>query len=293
MNVKEPIDKLSAGPVHFAYTGWAFVDILPESNPSPDENFFLKYHHPYSFEADSWINSGRSTNKPVCIMNSGYSSGWCEESYGIELTAVEITCKACGDDNCTFIMAPPHKIEEHLKKYSETKPLNKKETFSVPTFFERKKVEEEMKKAKIKAEQSDRTKSEFLANMSHEMRTPLNAIKGYINLLKKESNSEVQKQYLDIVSQSSTHLLNLIDDILDLSKIEAQQLMIIKNVCSLKLIIADCFLTVSKELEKLNRNIILNYNISSEISEFIFADPIRLKQVLYHLIINALKFIKI
>ena len=58
MGLKDPVSKLSAGPVHFAYTGWAFVDILPESNPTPDENFFLKYHHPYSFEADSWLKSG-------------------------------------------------------------------------------------------------------------------------------------------------------------------------------------------------------------------------------------------
>src|SRR5690606_19860823 len=48
MNLKDPIEKLSAGPVHFAHSGWAFVDILPESNPSPNDNFFLKYHHPYS-----------------------------------------------------------------------------------------------------------------------------------------------------------------------------------------------------------------------------------------------------
>ena len=57
MDVKEPISKLSAGPIHFAYSGWAFVDILKESNPSPDENFFLKFNHPYSFEADSWIKA--------------------------------------------------------------------------------------------------------------------------------------------------------------------------------------------------------------------------------------------
>ena len=53
MNLTDPISKLSAGPIHFAYSGWAYVEILPESRPSGDENFFLKYNHPYSFEADS------------------------------------------------------------------------------------------------------------------------------------------------------------------------------------------------------------------------------------------------
>ena len=114
MNLTEPIAKMSAGPVHFAYSGWAYVDILPESSPSPDDNFYLIYHHPFSFEADSWIRSGKKSNTPVCIMNSGYSSGWCEESFGFPLTSVEVTCKAKGDEHCTFIMSPPHKIQEHI-----------------------------------------------------------------------------------------------------------------------------------------------------------------------------------
>jgi|GEM_PF-424384 len=116
MNLLDPVHKLSAGPVHFAYSGWAFVDILPESNPSPDENYFLKYHHPYSFEADSWLSKGKRSTEAVCIMNAAYSSGWCEESFGIPLTAVEICCRAKGDENCTFIMAPPHKIETYLEQ---------------------------------------------------------------------------------------------------------------------------------------------------------------------------------
>src|SRR6202008_3222330 len=134
------LSKLSAGPVHFAYTGWAFVDILPESSPSPDENFFLKYNHPFSFEADSWIRSKEKTNFPVCSMNAGYSSGWSEQSFGIELTSVEITCRAKGDKNCTFIMAPPHKIAMHLNR--EGKKHRKKVKYDIPLFFERKKIEE-------------------------------------------------------------------------------------------------------------------------------------------------------
>lgn len=140
LKLKDPISKLSAGPVHFAYTGWAFVDISPESNPSPDNNFFLKYNHPFSFEADSWIKLKKKSDFPVCIMNSGYSSGWCEASFGIPLTAVEITCRAKGDKDCTFIMAPPSKIEEYLKR--EKKIVKK---LVVPKFLERKKAEEELK----------------------------------------------------------------------------------------------------------------------------------------------------
>ena len=73
-------------------------------------------------------------------MNAGYSSGWCEESFGINLTAVEIACKAKGDDNCTFIMAPPDRIEEHLKRYLAELPayIRDKVTYQVPVFFEKK-----------------------------------------------------------------------------------------------------------------------------------------------------------
>ena len=80
LELSDPIEKLSAGPVHFAHAGWSFVDISDESRPSPDEDFFLLYDHPYSFESHSWLAKGKRSEAPVCIMNAGYSSGWCEES---------------------------------------------------------------------------------------------------------------------------------------------------------------------------------------------------------------------
>ena len=148
MKVKDPVEKLSAGPIHFAYSGWAFVDILPESRPSADENYFLIYDHPFSFEADSWLTRNRKTDFPVCIMNAGYSSGWCEESFGIPLVAVEIECRSKGDEHCRFIMAPPSKIEEHLSRYSKhSYELSAKlQNVEIPEFFQRKRMEEEIKK---------------------------------------------------------------------------------------------------------------------------------------------------
>ncbi len=147
MGLSEPMRKLSAGPIYFAHTGWALVDILPQSRPSADRNFFLAYHHPFSFEADSWLRAGKATDTPACIMNAGYSSGWCEESFGIPLTAVEVACRARGDENCTFIMAPPDRIEEHLGKYLAELPRHAREriTCNIPTFFERKQVEQLLK----------------------------------------------------------------------------------------------------------------------------------------------------
>ena len=149
MKVKKPLERLSAGPIHFAYTGWAYVRILPDSHPTPDEDYFLIYDHDYSFEAHTWIKSGIKTDFPVCIMNAGYSSGWCEESFGISLVAVEIECRARGDDHCRFIMASPQKIEEYLTQYRPTTYLKLRESgsFSIPEFFQRKRLEEELLKS--------------------------------------------------------------------------------------------------------------------------------------------------
>jgi PAS domain S-box-containing protein len=144
IKVTDPIDKLSVGPVHFAYSGWAFVKILPESNPTPDENYFLIYDHPFSFEADTWMKQGKMTHFPVCTMNAGYSSGWCEESFGLPLVAVEIECRSKGDEHCRFIMASPSKIQGHLTRYlakPHTAPV-REESFPIPEFFERKHAEE-------------------------------------------------------------------------------------------------------------------------------------------------------
>ena len=150
LNLKDPVEKLSAGPVHFSHAGWAFVDILPESKPAPDESYYLIYDHPFSFESDAWMRVGRESDSPVCIMNAGYSSGWCEESFGITLVAVEIMCKAKGDEACRFIMAPPSKIEGYIREYLKKEPeLAKKiTTYEIPRFFKTKELEEERKREK-------------------------------------------------------------------------------------------------------------------------------------------------
>lgn len=117
MGVEDPIEKLSTGPIHFAWSGWAYVDIRPESRPTPNEEFYLLYDHPQSFEADAWLASGRKPKHCVCHMNAGYSSGWCTASFGEQLVAREILCRARGDEHCRFIMADPTRIEDHVDRY--------------------------------------------------------------------------------------------------------------------------------------------------------------------------------
>ncbi|MFC1766780.1 ATP-binding protein [Planctomycetota bacterium] len=147
MDLKDPIERLSAGPVHFSHTGWAFVDISPESRPSPDEDFYLLYDHPFSFESDAWMQAGKQASFPVCVMNAGYSSGWCEESFGVPLLATEITCKARGDDACRFIMGHPDKIEGHIQRYLQQEPeIERRVTdYQIPDLSKRKRVEETLR----------------------------------------------------------------------------------------------------------------------------------------------------
>ena len=196
MDLKDPVSKLAAGPVHFAYTGWANVDILPESNPSPDDNYYLKYHHPSSFEADSWIKSGIKSEFPVCIMNSGYSSGWCEESFGIPLTAVEISCRARGDEKCTFIMAPPHKINEYMNVEGS---IAEDEPYDVPLFFERKKIEEKIK-------QSLEEKSILLKEVHHRVKNNLQIISSLLSLQSNYFTDEVSR---DMFRESQNRIKTL------------------------------------------------------------------------------------
>jgi two-component system cell cycle sensor histidine kinase/response regulator CckA len=154
MGVTDPIEKLSAGPIHFSFAGWAFVEIFPESRPSPDRDYYLLYDHPFSFEADAWKRAGRRTDYTVCVMNAGYSSGWCEESFGIPLVSAEVECQARGDAHCRFIMAPPDTIEGHLARYLDShQGADRKHRASdgtpvtVPEYFQRKRLEDALRAA--------------------------------------------------------------------------------------------------------------------------------------------------
>lgn len=235
LNLTDPISKLSAGPVHFAHTGWANVEILPESSPTPDHNFFLKYQHPSSFEADSWMVNNIPTKEPVCIMNSGYSSGWCEESFGVPLTAVEISCKAKGDENCTFIMAHPSKIESHLKKeMGQTQNIQGE----IPVFFKRK-IQEEL------LQQSLNDKELLLKEIHHRVKNNLQIISSLLNLQSNYNSDSEKKLFHE--TQNRIKTLALVHEML-YNSTDIQNIPLEKYLSSLVILLHQSFYNPSQQI---------------------------------------------
>ncbi len=153
---------------------------------------------------------------------------------------------------------------------------------------QKRQYEEELKKAKEEAEAASKAKSEFLANMSHEIRTPMNAILGFTEVLLQKTTDEQAKSYLDSIKSSGKNLLTLINDVLDLSKIEAGKMKINKDFIDPFMMFKDIeYLFSLRAAEKgLDFKIITDLNLPIGIE----IDEVRLRQILINLIGNAIKF---
>jgi signal transduction histidine kinase len=151
-------------------------------------------------------------------------------------------------------------------------------------------IKRDFVRQKERAVRSDKLKSAFLANMSHEIRTPMNAIVGFSGLIEDENDEALRSQYVNIIKNSSDSLLKLIDDIIDLSKIEAGDLQLIQADFSIQTMFNELESIYRLELNKKNKHAVaLQFDLPS--SDFILqADPFRVRQVLMNLINNAIKF---
>ncbi len=193
-------------------------------------------------------------------------------------------------------------LKRAVKEIGETDPTVKEDLEEINTIdFETsdgmqkgyrflEKMVETAKEDKVGAIEANRAKSYFLANMSHEIRTPMNGIIGFAELLRNTKLDDEQKEYVSIIEKSSDNLLNIINNILDLSKLESNKVElehVIFDTAKEFDSTVDTFAVIASE-----KNLELNYYLDPEISPKLKGDPTKLKEVLTNLLNNAIKFTK-
>jgi PAS domain S-box-containing protein len=198
--------------------------------------------------------------RPVSVECLNYSKEGHE--YWVEINLNPILCQKTGE--CLYFLATERDITE------------------------RKTAENQLMKAIDKAEQATKTKSEFLANMSHELRTPMNGILGLAEILQGIDLSDDVRECVDAIQSSGANLLNIVNDILDLSKIEAQELEIEKYPFKIK----DALKNVKDitSLSAARKNLNYDMNVNLDVPDWVTGDGKRIQQIIFNLVGNALKF---
>lgn len=148
--------------------------------------------------------------------------------------------------------------------------------------------EEDLVQARQQAEESSRHKSEFVARMSHEMRTPLNGILGIAALLQRSSLDEKQRELIDVISGSGKVLLRLIDDILDLSKLDADTFEVVEDKFHIRDIVQQCIGIISPSATE--KSLAIRFEDAPEPIPRLMGDMVRIEQILLNLLTNAVKF---
>ena len=155
---------------------------------------------------------------------------------------------------------------------------------------DRKQYEKNLKEAKERAEQANRVKSEFISNISHEIRTPLNSIIGFSEMLASHVQDSRHREYAASIKSAGNSLLMLINDILDLSKIEAGKLEISLGSVDLRTLITEISQVFAVKVALKNLDFVID--VQSEVPEYLLLDKARIRQVLFNLVGNAVKFTK-
>lgn len=200
-------------------------------------------------------------------------------------TLILRSIRATGDARYALLLGAKQPLEDRQAELAE--PLQGL-CDSLRSFIESKLVEEELERARSAAVAADQAKSEFLAMMSHEIRTPMNAIIGFSDLLKKSQLDSQTKEYLDIITRSGHNLLDLINSILDFSKLESQAMDLEMKSFRLETVLMEV-LELGR-VKSAKKGIQLKYTIPAGAGQFFRGDPLRLKQILINLVTNAIKF---
>ncbi len=282
MKLDDPMEKLLCGPIYFAHCGWAYVNILDQSRIEATEDCYIIYEHPFSFEADAWLKSGKNPDWPVCTMNAGYSAGWTEESIGFPVSSIEITCVAKGDPACRFIMGHPAKLKRYLEDYFHN-PQKTQDAlrYYASNFFEAQKRSCDELSTKV----LDVTKEldDFAYVISHDLKAPVRRIEvltGFITEDLADKIDDEQREQLELLSQQAMNLNQLIEGVLQYSRIgRMREAVTTINLNSL----------VHDLLEMIEIPDHIAVIVDNELPTIDFERP-RMQQVFEHLIDNAIRF---
>ena len=254
------------------------------------------------------------TDNAVIILDAAGLIEWVNDGFvritGYELAAVrgrllpDLFHDSAGDDALREALAAGHGVVRELQQARKSGEAYWASLSVTPVFSEegaitrwigiandvtdRHRYEDELLHAKDAAESASRTKSEFLANISHEIRTPMNAIIGMTALTLDTDLSSEQRQYLQTVRQSAESLHSLLNDLLDLSKIEAGRLAIDPVTFRLRETLGDILRAHRVKAEK--KGLLIKTSVESDVPDMLVADPLRLRQIFTNLVDNAIKF---
>jgi two-component system, cell cycle sensor histidine kinase and response regulator CckA len=288
MQLSDPIARMSAGPVHFAHAGWAFVELADEAKPTSDDEFLSIYDHPYSFESDAWVRAGRASTFPVCIMGSGYSSGWCEESFGVKLVAAEILCRAKGDHTCRFVMAPPERIAARIQEYIARHPelAERAAGFQIPDFFARKRAEEALKRQRDELERELRQKQKLEAlgrlagGVAHDFNNIISVVMGHAMLAQRRGGDHdaVAKDLAKII-RAAERAASLTDQLLAFGRSQVAR----NELLDLNRVVAE----LARMIERLiGDHIEFRLDLAADAAG-VYADRAQIEQILVNLAVNA------
>lgn len=217
----------------------------------------------------------KTKNIPIIFLTAGtHSSNF--EFKGYLMGAVDFLFKPVNP----FILQS--KVQIFMRLAQKKKMLDAK-------VLELEHAQREAQQAKKKAEEADRVKSSFLANMSHEIRTPLGALIGFTELLKSNDLTEEEREsYLNVILRNGKHLMMLLNEILDLSKVEAGQLEMESQEIAVREFISDILLLFEPVAQK--NDVKMEVNFSKNLPCTVMSDALRLRQIVTNIVGNAIKF---